>query len=82
MNKKTAAHSDLRKTRLWRNFFLLYSASLVALYIVLSMSNNAEQSPMYGATSQIGTHSKTVTSGADNSLIPEARLASYEIQKN
>jgi hypothetical protein len=77
MNKKTVAHRDIRKTRLWRNFFLLYSASLAALYIALSMSGNVEQPLFYGATLQIDSYPDAVTSETNSSQIPETRLASY-----
>ena len=81
MNKKTVAHRDIRKNKLWRNFFLLYSASLAALYLVLSVSSNAEPPSFDGSTSQIDTPSNTATSGIGNNLIPETQLAAYEKHK-
>lgn len=68
MNKKTVAHRDIRSDKVWRNFFMLYSASLAALYIALSVSANAEQPSL-----------DTVTSGTISTQIPETRLASYEM---
>lgn len=47
---------------------MLYSASLAALYIALSVSANAEQPSL-----------DTVTSGTISTQIPETRLASYEM---
>lgn len=81
MNKKNVTHQDIKKTRLWRNYFLLYSAFLATLYIALSMSGNAQNPSFYGATSQTNAYSETVTSGTNNSQIPKARLASYETHK-
>ena len=82
MNKRTITHRDIRKVKLWRNFFMLYTASLAALYIALSLSGNEESTLLGGATSQTKPLPDTILSKTSSNQIPKTQLASYELNKN
>jgi hypothetical protein len=61
MHKKLAAHTDVKKTNTWRNFFWLYSISLTALYIYLTTAGYTEQPLSHIASEKPGAHSSSET---------------------
>lgn len=74
MNKKTVTHRNIKREKIWRNFFLLYTFSLAALYVTLTLTSNTQQLPFHGTTGK----TDTVTSETGSNAKQESQLASYE----
>ena len=79
MHKKTMTHKAIRTTNLWRNFFWLYSASLAALYIYLSLTDE----PALDASSlTTDTYPAHKTTSASEPQLAAVRLADVSNDKN
>lgn len=75
---KTVAHGNIKKAKLWRNLFMLYSAALATLYVVLSLTGNAEQASFYSSSSapQADSAPSARITEASHGQISKTQLAS------